>query len=144
MGKPQFIIRTALPADAPAIGRLNNLFNGVDEPTEHYAARLSDPHRVDTPILAELDGRVIGLANLRLLTPVFYSEPYAELTELFVEEGFRRLGAGTALVAFVEELARKATASEMLLLTGVNNHPAQAFYQSLGYQSCDIALSKKL
>ena len=143
MEKPQFSVRPAMPADASVIARLNDLFNGVKEPAENYAARLANPHRVDTPILAELNGFAIGLANLRLLQPVFYSEPYAELTELFVEEGYRRLGAGRALVTFAENLALKAGASEMFILTGPDNQPAQALYRSLGYQSGDIALSKK-
>jgi GNAT superfamily N-acetyltransferase len=91
-------IRIAQPIDAPEIARLNFYFNGVETPAEEYAARLEDPRRVDNPILAELDGRVFGLANLRLAPSVFYAEPYAELSELFVEKNFRRQGAGQALV----------------------------------------------
>jgi GNAT superfamily N-acetyltransferase len=103
-----------------------------------------DPRRVDTPLLAEINGRVIGIANLRLLTAVFYSEAYAELTELFVEERSRRLGAGAALIDFAEVLARQAGASEMFILTDFYNHTAQALYRKLGYEHYDIALSKKL
>ena len=99
---------------------------------------------MDTPILVELGGRAIGLANLRLLQPVFYSEPYAELTELFVEEGYRRLGAGRALIRFAEQLAIGAGANEMLILTNFYNQAAQALYRSLGYRHGDIALTKRL
>src|SRR5664279_3220943 len=108
-------VRIVTPADAADIARLNRLFNGVDEPEENYARRLADPRRVDTPILAEINGRAIGIANLRLLTAVFYSEPYAELTELFVAESARRLGAGEALVSFAEQLASQSGAAEMLI-----------------------------
>jgi GNAT superfamily N-acetyltransferase len=137
-------VRIATPADAPEISRLNRLFNGIDEPAENYARRLADPRRVDTPLLAENNGRVIGIANLRLLTAVFSSEPYAELTELFVEESARRLGAGAALVSFAEQLARRAGAVEMLILTDFYNHTAQQLYHKLGYEHYDIALAKKL
>jgi len=139
-----FAIRIAAPADAPEIARLNRLFNGVDEPAENYARRMNDPRRVDTPLLATINGRVIGIANLRLLTAAFYSEPYAELTELFVEESARRLGAGAALVNFAEDLARRGGAVEMLILTDFYNQPAQQLYRKLGYENYDIALSKKL
>jgi GNAT superfamily N-acetyltransferase len=137
-------VRIATPADAPEIARLNRLFNGVDEPQENYARRLVDPRRVDTPLLAEIEGQAIGIANLRLLTAVFYSEPYAELTELFVEERARRLGAGVALVSFAEDLARKAGAAEMLILTDFYNKTAQQLYRKLGYEHYDIALVKNL
>ena len=137
-------VRTATPVDALEIARLNRLFNGVDEPAENYVRRLADPRRVDMPILAEINGRVIGIANLRLLPAVFYAEPYAELTELFVEEGARRLGAGAALVNFAEQLARRGGAVEMLILTDFYNHAAQELYRKLGYEHYDIALAKKL
>jgi GNAT superfamily N-acetyltransferase len=97
-----------------------------------------------TPILAEINGRAIGIANLRLLAAVFYSAPYAELTELFVEENARRLGAGAALVSFAEQLARQGGAVEMLILTDFYNHAAQQLYRKCGYEHCDIALAKKL
>jgi GNAT superfamily N-acetyltransferase len=137
-------VRIATTADAPEIARLNRLFNEVDEPAENYARRMGDPRRVDTPLLAEINGHPIGIANLRLLTAVFYSVPYAELTELFVEERARRLGAGAALVSFAEELARKGGAVEMLILTDFYNQTAQQLYRKLGYEHYDIALSKKL
>ena len=130
--------------DAPEIARLNLLFNGCDEPPERYAARLADPRRVDTPVLAYTAERAVGIANLRLLAPVFYPEPYAELTELFVEEAFRRQGVGRALVHYTEQLARHNGAVEMFILTGTGNLSAQAFYRTIGYQADEIAFSKSL
>jgi GNAT superfamily N-acetyltransferase len=137
-------IRTALSEDAPEIARLNKLFNGVDEPAENYARRMGDAQRIDTPILAEIDGRVVGLANLRLLSPVFYSEMYAELTELYVEEAFRHHGAGRALVSYAEGLALAGGSPEMIILTDFYNKAAQALYRGMGYEHRDIALSKSL
>ena len=139
-----FTVRAARAEDAPEIARLNLLFNGSDEPPERYASRLRNPGRVDTPLiaLAPGGGRAVGIANLRLLAQVFYPEPYAELTELFVEEGFRRQGVGRALVVLTEQLARQAGAEELLILTGAGNLPAQSFYHALGYQAEDIAFKK--
>ena len=139
-----FDVHPARVEDAPEIARLNLLFNGSDEPPEHYAARLANPGRVDTPLLAVVAGRAVGIANLRLLAPVFYPEPYAELTELFVEEDFRRQGVGQALVRFAEQLARQGGAAELFVLTGAGNRLAQAFYHVIGYQANDIAFSKLL
>jgi GNAT superfamily N-acetyltransferase len=137
-------IRTAHAGDAPDIARLNLLFNGVETSPEQYALRLADPRRVDFPILTVLDGRVVGLANLRLAPSVFYTEPYAELSELFVEEDHRRQGAGQALVRFAEHMAREAGAEELIIMTDFYNNPAQMLYLNLGYQIHDLALSKNL
>ena len=143
MGVP-FQVRSATPTDAPQLARLNLLFNSCDEPAENYAARLADPGRVDTPLLAETNGRAVAFANLRLLQPVFYPEPYAELTELFVEEAYRRQGVGRLLVAHAERLALAGGALKMHILTSTDNLPAQAFYHSLGYTSDEAAFLKIL
>jgi ribosomal protein S18 acetylase RimI-like enzyme len=136
-----------LPAqlsDAGEIARLNGLFNGSSEPSEAYLPRLADPRRVDTPLLAWLDGQAVGIANLRLAPSVFYPEPYAELSELFVEEAYRRRGVGRALILYAEALARQAGASELAVLTDHENHAALGLYRSLGYERHDLALRKEL
>jgi GNAT superfamily N-acetyltransferase len=137
-------IRIAQSSDSLDVAHLKLLFNGVDTPAEEYAARLSDPRRVDIPILAEVEGRVVGLVNLRLAPSVFYAEPYAEISELFVEEAYRRRGIGQALVQFAESQAKAAGANEMIILTDFYNHNAQMLYYHLGYEIHDLALSKEL
>ena len=141
---PHLTQRIAEPTDASDIARLNALFNDVHQPVEFYAARLGEAQRVDTPILAEMDGRVIGVANLRLVRQALYPEPYAELTELFVEDAYRRRGVGRALIEFAEGLARTGGAPEMLILTNFYNHPAQMLYGALGYVHHYIVVSKTL
>ncbi len=124
--------------------RLNALFNGASDSAEQIAARLADPHRVETVILAEVDDRIIGFAALRVVPCIFFAEPYAELTELYVEESYRRRGAGRALVAHTESLARLAGARQMIILTDFYNSKAQSLYRSMGYVHYDIALTKDL
>lgn len=93
MNKEQEIrVYPATPADAAELVRLNALFNGQQEPPEQLAARLRDPQRVETPLLALVEGRVAGFAAVRVVPCVFYPEPYAELTELYVEAEFRHWG----------------------------------------------------
>jgi ribosomal protein S18 acetylase RimI-like enzyme len=139
--------RTAESADAAGLAqlvRLNALFNGASDSAEQIAARLADPRRVETAILAEIDGHIVGFAILRLVPCIFFTEPYAELTELYVDEGHRRYGVGRALIAHVERLAREAGARQLLILTDFNNHVAQSIYRSMGYEDYDIALTKDL
>jgi ribosomal protein S18 acetylase RimI-like enzyme len=137
-------VRTGGPSDCADIARLNRLFNGAEDSPEAYAARLADPRRVDTLLLAELAGGVVGIAVLRLLQPVFYREPYAEVTELYVEESARRQGVGRALMATAGRLAREAGAEEITLLTNTENEAALRFYHALGFELADVSLVKRL
>jgi ribosomal protein S18 acetylase RimI-like enzyme len=69
---------------------------------------------------------------------------YAELTDLFVAEPFRRRGVASALMALVERLAREGGATGMLLITGFDNEGAQAFYRAVGYADFALAMNKSL
>ena len=142
-------IRTRIAESADAAGlaqlvRLNTLFNGASDSAEQIAARLRDPRRVETIILAETDDCIVGFAALRIVPCVFFSEPYAELTELYVDEDNRRHGVGRALVTDVEKLAREAGARQILILTDFYNNAAQSLYRAMGYAHYDIALTKDL
>jgi len=86
---------------------------------------------------------VVGFASLRLVPCVFYAEPRAELTELFVEVAHRRRGIGHALVAYAERLAVEGGAKELFVLTGFENQAAQALYRARGYRDYDLAMCKE-
>lgn len=137
-------VRPAEITDAAELARLNAAFNESVEPPEAYAQRLQDLRRVETPLLAEVAGRAVGFAAVRVVPSVFYAEPRAELTELYVEPEFRRLGVARALVASAENLARQLGAHSLVVLTGDDNEPALELYQALGFELDDISLSKSL
>ena len=137
-------IRVAQPSDAPELARLNAAFNDVYEPPEVVRARLDHPERVETPLIAVVGRRAVGFAALRLVPCVFYADAHAELTELYVEPGWRRRGIARRLIALAERLAAEGGAGELTILTGDDNAPAQALYRSLGYEDADVALTKVL
>ncbi len=137
-------IRLAETGDAAEIARLNELFNQVIEQRETYAQRLMDPARVEIPILAWVDQQAVGLTALRVVPSFFYTAPHAELTELFVQQEYRRKGIGRALLTFAERLARQKGARDIILLTDFYNEPALKFYHAMGYNHHDVALSKSL
>ena len=138
------IIRTATPADAADLARMNAAFNGVYDSAAQIAARLAACADIETAILAELDGQVGGFACVRIVPCVLYAEPYAELTELYVEPAFRRRGLGRALIASAEQLARGRGATDLLIMTGVGNAVAQALYRAAGYDTYAVALNRKV
>jgi ribosomal protein S18 acetylase RimI-like enzyme len=138
------IIRPATLADAGDLARMNAAFNGESDSAAQIAARLAACAEIETAILAEVDGQIGGFACLRVVPCVLYAEPYAELTELYVEPACRRRGVGRALLAHAEQLARARGASELLIMTGTGNAAAQALYRAAGYDTYAVALNRKV
>lgn len=137
-------VRVATAEDAADLARLNAAFNGASEPAEALAARLADPARTEMALLAQVEGRAVGFAGLRLSPGLFYPEPRAELTELYVDPEHRRQGVGRTLTAYAEQLARAAGATELFVLTGFDNAEALALYRELGFADRELALRKEL
>lgn len=142
--KENIAISLASADDAPAISRLNLLFNEVDESAENIAARMSDPNCVETVILAKVVDEAVGFALVRVVPSVLYAAPHAELTELYVLEDFRQQGIASELIAFAEQVAAQKGAQSILVQTGDDNIPALALYKKHGYEEYDLTLKKKL
>ena len=135
-------IRPASAADAADLARLNGLFNGATltpaEQAEHQRAAAN----TERALLAWVDGRAVGFTCLRFARLITTALPYAEVTELFVEEAFRRRGIARALLAEAEVLARGLGAPGIILFTGLKNETAQVFYRAVGYHDYAITMRK--
>lgn len=140
-------MRIVRPADAAALVPLFEAFYGaffggrVTEPAVSGRLRQAAAHEI--VIVAEVDDRITGFASLRV-TDSLDPDPYAELTDLFVEPESRRLGVASRLVKYVEGIARERGASHLVVLTGQKNTEAQAFYRSAGYEEYAVAMRKPL
>jgi ribosomal protein S18 acetylase RimI-like enzyme len=140
-------VRIVRPADAAALVPLFEAFYGaffggrVTEPAVSGRLRQAAAHEI--VIVAEVDDRITGFASLRV-TDSLDPDPYAELTDLFVEPESRRLGVASRLVKYVEGIARERGASHLVVLTGQKNTEAQAFYRSAGYEEYAVAMRKPL
>jgi GNAT superfamily N-acetyltransferase len=137
-------VREATVADAAELARLNAIFNGGTANPEQMATWLAAAHQVERAYLAEVEGRAIGFACLRLVATIFSDAPYAELTELFVEEPYRRQGVASALLQHVEAVAQRAGATELFLMTGFKNTGAHHFYHAAGYSLHCFTMHKTL
>jgi len=136
-------VRMATAEDGGEIARLNEAFNDLRSTPEQIAAQITRCAGIETMFLAEVDGRVVGMASLRLLPNICDPIPYAELTELFVEEAYQRLGVGHALVEQIEQAARAGGADQLVLLTSFKNSRAHTFYHALGYAMYSFAMHKR-
>jgi GNAT superfamily N-acetyltransferase len=135
-------VRQATPDDAPELARMLDLFDRMGATPEQVAARMRVCQNVLTTYIGELDGQPVGFACLRLVPHIQGDEPYAELTDIYVDAPFRRHGVARALIARVEAAARSAGASVVVLITGFDNEDAQAAYRAVGYVDWALAMRK--
>jgi GNAT superfamily N-acetyltransferase len=140
----QIKIRAATRSDLEDLARLNTLFNDSVETAEQLEDRWANPLCPEIPIVAEIGDRIVGFAGLRVVPYLFCEGAHAELTELFVEQGYRRGGVGSALVAYAESLAKERGAGELILQTGRDNPAGRVFYTAMGYEEWDIIVGKFL
>jgi GNAT superfamily N-acetyltransferase len=136
-------VRQATPDDASELARMLDLFDHTGATTEQVAARMRGCESVLTTYIGELDGRAVGFACLRMVPHIQGDEPYAELTDIYVDEEVRRQGVGRALIAHVEGVVREAGASEVVILTGFDNEGARAAYRASGYADWALAMRKQ-
>ena len=136
-------IRQATSDDAPELARLLDLFDSMGATPEQVAARMLACQNVLTTFIGELDGQPVGFACLRLIPHLQGDEPYAELTDIYVDAPFRRQGVARALIAHVEAMARAAGAGGLVLITGFDNVGAQAAYRASGYANWALAMEKR-
>jgi GNAT superfamily N-acetyltransferase len=136
-------VREATPDDATELARMLDLFDHTGATPEQVARRMLACQSVLTTYLGELDGQPVGFACLRLVPHLQGDEPYAELTDIYVDAPFRRHGVARALIAQLESTARAAGASELVIITGFDNEDAQAAYRAVGYDNWALAMRKR-
>jgi GNAT superfamily N-acetyltransferase len=113
-----------------------------DETTSATWARLHDPDEPMGILGAYVDGRLCGIAQYLFHRSCWTVGDYCYLQDLFVAENARNLGLGRALIAAVEERARRAGASRLYWLTHESNASARALYDKLAERSGFIQYRK--
>jgi GNAT superfamily N-acetyltransferase len=131
-------IRQAVLADLDVVA---GLFDGYrqfyDQVSDLVATRsflrARFEHGQSVVLLAESQGQAVGFTQLY---PSFSSVSMARvfvLNDLYVAPTARRLGVGEALLNAAANHARQLGAVRLSLTTNVQNLPAQALYESMGW-----------
>lgn len=120
--------------DAEVLAALSYEFNHVQVTPNHVMSRLSSGFHTEIVVVGEAGGQVVGFACAQILESICYAKPWAELTELYVQERYRRRGLGRGLVWMVEQMAQQEGATDIVVHTSASNLAGQALYRSLGYE----------
>ncbi len=98
--------------------------------------RVDDPRQgvgTISTVIADLDGVAVGCASLRS-AKAGYPEGSGELKKLWVDDAARGVGAARALLAAIEDDARAAGMTNIVLQTGIRQPEAVTLYLATGYR----------
>ena len=137
------ICRAAGVQDAAELKRLNDAFNGLNTNTLEGIRTGLEREDAEAVFVAQSGDRLVGFVCAQLLKSICYSVFYVEITELFVEEAFRKQGVGQRLMQHAEDHYRNAGIHNFQLFTGGDNLIAQRFYERNGYRRDDDVLYRK-
>lgn len=101
------------------------------EVTESTFTRLTDPAEPMFGLVAEEDGRVIGIAHCIPHRSTWTIGPYLYLNDLFVSPDVRGSGAGRALIEEMYRRADKMGAERVYWLTHEANATARKLYDQI-------------
>jgi len=151
---PPAVIRPVQPADFSAWIVLwdgYNAFYGRSGPTALAAeitrttwARFLDTDEPVHALVAESDGRLLGLAHFLYHRSTIQLEPSCYLQDLFTVEAARGKGVGRALIEAVYESARRAGSPRVYWQTHETNTAAMQVYDRVADKSGFIVYRKML
>lgn len=91
------------------------------------------PHPLFEALLAEMDGRAVGMLTFLPLYSSWRGRPALLIHDLFVRDAARGLGAGKALVGRLADIARARGCCRIDVQVLDWNDRARAFYAALGF-----------
>lgn len=136
-------IRLANSNDAASLFEMNERFNGAGSTSKELLADSIANNLQEAVFIATVDGSAAGFCCAQLFKSMCYRSYYAEITELFVEEAYRRQGVATALMVFAEDYFKDKNVRGYQLFTGKQNEIAQAFYEKNGYTKSEEQMYRK-
>ncbi|MDQ0862282.1 GNAT family N-acetyltransferase [Bacillus sp. V2I10] len=97
-------------------------------------------------LVAELDGKVVGMAGLCTSLFYEYDGSYVRIIAFVVDSNYRRKGIGEKLIQQAENWAREQGAISIGLNSGNREERkgAHQFYLNMGYKDKSIGFSKNL
>jgi GNAT superfamily N-acetyltransferase len=143
-GAAPWRLREAAPADADDIERLVRELAAYEREPEavvatarDFAAALFAEHPLVHCLVAEVDGRVAGMAVWFVTFSTWRGRHGLWLEDLFVSPGHRGLGLGRALLARLAAIAAERGYERLEWNVLDWNTPALGFYRRLGAEVLD-------
>jgi GNAT superfamily N-acetyltransferase len=144
------IVRSVAPADLPQWAQLwegyNSFYERVipAEVTEMTWSRFFDAYEPIHALVAEIDGRLIGLVHYLFHRNTAMIAPTCYLQDLFTHAAARGSGIGRALIEAVYERARTAGSPRVYWMTHETNLTAMKLYDQVAERSGFVQYRKQI
>lgn len=142
----------ACPQDMPQmIALLDDLF-GIEQDFAANAAKqeaglqqlLASPHTACILVARNAEQTVIGMVTAQLVISTAEGGYSAWIEDMVIAQAYRRHGIGKRLLQGILDWARAQGASRAQLLVDVDNAPAVAYYDHLGWSSSRMGMRRIL
>ena len=131
----KYIIRKAKTSDAEDIYYINKTSLGYDYELDKQRNNLESVLKDKTQVIfvADIGSKVVGYIHLTSYD-VIYTDTHKNCLGLAVDNDYKRMGVGSALLNQGEIWAKDNGAVGIRLCSGVEREKAHQFYQSQGYE----------
>jgi len=106
--------------------------------------RAFDPYEPIHILVAEMDGRIVGIVHYLYHRSTSLIAPVCYLQDLFTEQGLRGKGVGRALIEAVYARAQEAGAARVYWMTHETNATAMKLYDNIAEKSGFLQYRKNL
>ena len=129
-----FTIRRAKLSDAEDIYHINKTSLGYDYDLDKQKFKIQNVINDDTQVIfvADIGNKVAGYIHL-VNYDVIYADNYKNCLGLAVDNNYKRMGIGSALLSQGEKWAKENGAVGIRLCSGIERENAHKFYKSQGY-----------
>ncbi len=140
---PDLTIRDAAPADSLALARLVTQLGYPSSESQIRERLAAFSGRPDYAVwVAELEGRIVGLAGVFVHYALEFDGPYGRLLGLVVDEGRRGQGIGRRLMEHTASWLRSRGVHHLTLTSGKQRREAHDFYRRLGFEETGLRFRK--
>ena len=139
-----FTIRRVKLSDAKDIYYINKTSLGYDYDLDKQKNKIRCVIEDDTQVIfvADIGNKVVGYIHL-VNYDVIYADNYKNCLGIAVDNEFKRMGIGSALLSQGEEWAKENGAVGIRLCSGIERKNAHEFYLSQGYNENKIQKNLK-
>jgi GNAT superfamily N-acetyltransferase len=145
-----FTVRSVVQSDLSQWSKLWDGYNSfyqrtvADEITRMTWSRFFDAYEPVHALVAEADGRLLGLVHYLYHRSTNLLGPTCYLQDLFTAQGSRGAGVGRALIEAVYERARVAGSQRVYWQTHETNATAMVLYDKVAERSGFLVYRKQL
>ncbi|QWT16693.1 GNAT family N-acetyltransferase [Sphingobium xenophagum] len=141
--EPRLILRAAKPADAGSLAKLLSSLSGVVVSAEDVARDLAAFRKAGAGVHVAERGPVVGCIAWSV-EPNLQRGPVGRISVLFVEEGHRRRGIGTQLLAVAEAALARAGCALVEVMSDIDIKNSHNFFRTLRFDQTSYRFTRKI